>query len=111
MFRELGIAVAREGIPWPLVDTGGQYDFSPIDPMIEAIRHTQILPIWDLCHYGYPDDLDPFSENFVSRFASYCRAATEYVVARLGAPYFFTPINEITFFSFCGGEWGWVAAY
>jgi beta-glucosidase/6-phospho-beta-glucosidase/beta-galactosidase len=26
-------------------------------------------------------------------------------------PYFFTPINEITFFSFCGGEWGWVAPY
>jgi beta-glucosidase/6-phospho-beta-glucosidase/beta-galactosidase len=26
-------------------------------------------------------------------------------------PYYFTPINEITFFSFCGGEWGWVAPY
>ena len=24
---------------------------------------------------------------------------------------FLTPINEITFFSFCGGEWGWVAPY
>jgi len=111
MLRELGIAVAREGIPWPLVDKGGPYDFSPIDPMIEAMRQTQILPIWDLCHYGYPDDLDPFSENFASRFADYCRAATEYVVARLRGPYYFTPINEITFFSFCGGEWGWVAPY
>jgi beta-glucosidase/6-phospho-beta-glucosidase/beta-galactosidase len=111
MLRELGIAVAREGIPWPLVDKGGRYDFSPIDPMIEAMRQTQILPIWDLCHYGYPDDLDPFSENFASRFADYCRAATEYVVARLRGPYYFTPINEITFFSFCGGEWGWVAPY
>jgi hypothetical protein len=29
----------------------------------------------------------------------------------LPPPYFFTPINEITFFSFCGGEWGWVAPY
>jgi hypothetical protein len=29
----------------------------------------------------------------------------------LPAPHFFTPINEITFFSFCGGEWGWVAPY
>ena len=72
---------------------------------------TKILPIWDLCHYGYPDDLDPFSENFVRRFAAYCRAAAEYVIPKLPAPHFFTPINEITFFSFCGGEWGWVAPY
>jgi hypothetical protein len=79
--------------------------------MLDALQQTQITPIWDLCHYGYPDDLDPFSEEFVDRFARYCRAAAEYVIPRLPAPHFFTPINEITFFSFCGGEWGWVAPY
>ncbi|QMU30222.1 family 1 glycosylhydrolase [Adhaeribacter radiodurans] len=111
LLRSLGIAVAREGIPWPLVDTNGQYDFSCIDPMLEAMQQNQILPIWDLCHYGYPDDLDPFSDAFVERFTAYCRAAAEYVIPKLRGPYFFTPINEITFFSFCGGEWGWVAPY
>ncbi|HEY0100433.1 MAG TPA: family 1 glycosylhydrolase [Pyrinomonadaceae bacterium] len=111
ILHDLGIAVAREGIPWPLIDRGGQYDFSPIDPMIEAMNQAQVIPIWDLCHYGYPDDLDPFSEEFTKRFADYCRAAAQYVVPRLRAPYFFTPINEITFFSYCGGEWGWVAPY
>jgi beta-glucosidase/6-phospho-beta-glucosidase/beta-galactosidase len=111
LLRSFGIAVAREGIPWPLVDHQGTYDFSCIDPMIEAMNHNQILPIWDLCHYGYPDDLDPFSEAFVERFAAYCRAAAAYVIPKLRGPYFFTPINEITFFSFCAGEWGWVAPY
>jgi beta-glucosidase/6-phospho-beta-glucosidase/beta-galactosidase len=111
ILRHLGIAVAREGIPWPQVDQAGTYDFSCLDPMIEAMNRSKILPIWDLCHYGYPDDLDPFSEEFVHRFASYCRAAAEYVVPRVRGPYFFTPINEITFFSYCGGEWGWVAPY
>ena len=112
ILRELGIAVAREGIPWALVDKNGRYDFSMIDPMIKAMNESQILPIWDLCHYGYPDDLDPFSEEFTKRFADYCRAAAEYVVPRLEyGPHFFTPINEITFFSFCGAEWGWVAPY
>ena len=36
--RSLGIAVAREGIPWPMVDRGGRYDFSCIDPFLEAQR-------------------------------------------------------------------------
>lgn len=83
MLKSLGIAVSREGIPWPLVDKNGGYDFSCIDPMIEAMKHHKILPIWDLCHYGYPDDLDPFSDSFVPRFAAYCKAAAEYVIPRL----------------------------
>jgi beta-glucosidase/6-phospho-beta-glucosidase/beta-galactosidase len=111
MLSGLGIAVAREGIPWPMVEQKEAYDFSYIDPMIDAMRATKIAPIWDLCHYGYPDDLDPFSDAFAQRFAAYSRAAAEYVSRRLPGPYYFTPINEITFFSFCGGEWGWVAPY
>ena len=75
--NHLGIAVAREGIQWPMVDRGGSYDFSSVDPFIAAMNASKILPIWDLCHYGYPDDLDPFSDDFVERFAAYCRAAAE----------------------------------
>jgi beta-glucosidase/6-phospho-beta-glucosidase/beta-galactosidase len=111
MLPSLGIAVAREGIPWPMVDKGGTYDFSIIDPMIAAMNRFKVLPIWDLCHYGYPDDTDPFAEDFAQRFANYCRAAAEYVVARVRGPHFFTPINEISFFSDCGGAWGWIAPY
>ena len=109
--RSLGIAVAREGIPWPFVDRAGEYYFSSLDPMIAAMNKHQILPIWDLCHYGYPDDLDPFDPMFVDRFAAYARAAAEYVVPRVRGPHFFTPINEITFFAFMGGEWAWVAPF
>jgi beta-glucosidase/6-phospho-beta-glucosidase/beta-galactosidase len=110
--RGLGIAVAREGVPWPLVDRGGgEYDFAPVEPMIEAMNAAQILPIWDLCHYGYPDDVDPFGPEFVPRFARYCGAAAAHLAARVRGPHFFTPINEITFWGFAGGEWGWAAPY
>ena len=108
----LGIAVAREGIPWPLVDRGpAGFDFSYIDPFIEAMNRHKVLPIWDLCHYGYPDHCDPFSEDFRASFAAYARAAAEYVTARVRGPYFFTPMNEITFFGFMAGEWGWAAPF
>jgi beta-glucosidase/6-phospho-beta-glucosidase/beta-galactosidase len=109
--RKLGIAVSREGIPWPLIEKAGAYDFSRIDPMIAAMNSAQILPIWDLCHYGYPDDADPFSPDFAPRFARYCRAAAEYVIPKVRGPHFFTPINEITFFAYCAGEWGWAAPF
>ncbi|HEX8240926.1 MAG TPA: hypothetical protein VF574_14420 [Allosphingosinicella sp.] len=113
MLRSLGIAVAREGIPWPLVDKGGGvYDFSYIDPFLQAQRRYQIQPIWDLCHYGYPDDVDPFADGFAERFAAYAEAAARYVIepAHHGPP-FFTPINEITFFGYMAGEWGWAAPF
>lgn len=115
MLARLGIAVAREGVPWPLVDRGGgRYDFSRVDGFLDAMNAARVLPIWDLCHYGYPNDADPFAADFVDRFAAYCRAVAEYVGPRVRngqGPHYFTPINEITFFSFCGGEWGWVAPY
>jgi beta-glucosidase/6-phospho-beta-glucosidase/beta-galactosidase len=110
--RHLGIGVAREGAPWPFIDRGGgRYDFSCIEPLIEAMHAQHVLPIWDLCHYGYPDDVDPFGPDFAKRFADYARAVTEHVVPRLPGPHFFTPVNEITFFGFCGGEWGWTAPW
>lgn len=111
ILNELGIAVAREGIPWPMIDREGELDFSVIDPFIDAMNASKIVPVWDLCHYGYPSDLDPFSDAFAGRFARYCRAAAEYVLPRVPGPHFFTPINEITFFSFAAGEWGWAAPY
>ena len=89
--RRLGIAVAREGIPWPLVQRDGGYDFSAIDPMIAAMNRSRILPIWDLFHYGYPDAADPFAEGFAEQFARYCRAAAAYVVPRVRGPHYFTP--------------------
>ncbi len=36
--NQLGIAVAREGIQWPMVDQGGSYDFSSLDPFIAAMN-------------------------------------------------------------------------
>jgi hypothetical protein len=113
MLAPLGIAVAREGIPWPLVDNGlGNHDFSRIDRFVAAQRRHNILPIWDLCHYGYPPDVDPWSDAFVQRFAAYAKAAARYVGERAHhGPLCFTPINEPTFWGYMGGEWGWCAPF
>jgi len=39
ILRRLGIAVAREGVPWPMADQHGgrRYDFSLVDPLLDAM--------------------------------------------------------------------------
>jgi beta-glucosidase/6-phospho-beta-glucosidase/beta-galactosidase len=106
---DLGIGVSREAIRWPFVDKGnGQYDWSTVDPVIKAVSDCHVTPIWDLCHYGFPDGCDPFSDDCLRRFTDYCRAVAEYVVPRLPGPPFFTPMNEITFLSGAATDMGWM---
>ena len=73
--REAGIATARDGLRWHLIDRGGGYDWSSWIPMLEAARGQGVQVIWDLCHYGWPDDLDIFSAPFVERFARFAGEA------------------------------------
>lgn len=104
--REVGILAAREAIRWPLVDRQGRYDFGSVRPFVEASRRHGIDVIWDLFHYGFPRDLDIFSEEFVARFAEYCRAAARYISAHQDGVCYFTPVNEPSYFAWAAGEVG-----
>jgi hypothetical protein len=110
--REVGIFGAREAIRWPLVDQGhGRYDFASVAPFIRASRENGVEVIWDLFHYGYPDGLDLFSEEFPRRFADYCYATARYVAARTDGTCYFTPVNEPSYFAYAGGEKGLFAPH
>jgi hypothetical protein len=103
--REAGLLAAREAMRWPVIDRGGVLDFSSVLPFLEASRRHGIEIIWDLFHYGYPADLDPFSDEFVKRFSGYCHAAADLVGRHLeGRTAYFTPVNEPSFLSWAGGE-------
>jgi beta-glucosidase/6-phospho-beta-glucosidase/beta-galactosidase len=104
--REVGILAAREAIRWPLVEENGKYNFSSADAFIEASRKHEIDVIWDLFHYGYPDDLDLFSEEFPKRFSDYCYAAAKYICAGSPGTCYITPVNEPSFFAWAGGHVG-----
>lgn len=106
---DLGIGVVREAIRWPQVDLGdGRYDWSAPQAAQEAATQFKITPVWDLCHYGLPDGTDPFSRECLERFVDYCRAAAEFVTSTAEPPFFFTPINEITFFSAAASDLEWM---
>jgi hypothetical protein len=104
--RDAGLLAARDSIRWPVVDRRGRLDFSSARPFIEASRRHQIEVIWDLFHYGYPTDLDPFTDEFVKRFEGYCYGAAKFIGRHLEPPHYFTPVNEPSFLAWAGGEVG-----
>lgn len=103
--QQQGICTARSGIRWHLIEPAPyQYDFSSVLPMVQAARRTGMQVIWDLCHYGWPDDLDIFRPEFVARFAALAQAFTRLLRSESDATPLLTPINEISYFSWAAGE-------
>jgi beta-glucosidase/6-phospho-beta-glucosidase/beta-galactosidase len=103
---EVGIYAVREGIRWPCVDVEGRYDFSSVEKHIDAAAKYGIEVVWDLFHYGYPDDIDLFSDQFPERFAEYCLAVAEFIRERQDGPHYFTPVNEPSFLAWAAGDRG-----
>lgn len=99
------IRTVRDGLRWHLIEiTPGSYDWSSFLPMLRAARETGTEVIWDLLHYGWPDDIDIWKPEFISRFARFASAAAKVVRAESGAVPFYSPINEISFFAWGGGD-------
>ena len=71
---------------------------------------TAVEVIWDLFHYGYPQDVDIWGAAFPERFAEYCYAVARYL-GREGEALYVTPVNEPSFMAYAGGEKGLFAPY
>ncbi len=105
--RSQGITTIRTGVRWHRIETSPyRYDFAGLVPYLQAVRASGIQAIWDLGHYGYPDDLDIFSGAFVARFAHFARAVAQVIRQETDGVPFFCPINEISFWAWAGGDGG-----
>jgi hypothetical protein len=60
--------------------------------------------IWDLCHYGWPEEIDIWKPEFIREIAAYCRAFALLLRAETDEIPFYTPINEISFWAWAGAE-------
>lgn len=106
LLSQVNISTVREGIRWNRVEQHPyDYDFSIAEKMINAGKVKQIQQIWDICHFGYPDDLSPLHPHFERRFVSLCEAFVRFY--RTISPeglLIVTPINEVGFISWLGGD-------
>lgn len=102
---EHGIHTVRDGLRWHLIETTpGRYDWSSYLPMLRAAKATGTQVIWDLMHYGWPDELDIWSPAFVERFVAFAAAAARIVRSETSDVPFYCPINEISFHAWSGGD-------
>ena len=107
LLRAHGITGARDGLRWHLIERWPRrYDWSSFLPVLRAARDAKTTVVWDLLHYGIPNDIDIFSAAFVDRFAAFAEAAAHVIASETGTPPLFTPINEISFWAFAGGDTG-----
>ncbi len=106
LLGQFGIRTVREGLRWSRVELRPyEYDFRTLGIMLEAGRNGGIQQVWDLCHFGYPDDLTPLHPHFTRRFEALCRAfASYYAALRPDDTLIVTPINEVSFMSWLGGD-------
>jgi hypothetical protein len=102
-----GMFGARDGARWHLIETKpGQYDWSSILPQMRAARRNGVRVSWDLAHYGYPDFIDPMSDEFADSLARYAAAFARLALEVEGQPPILCPVNEISFWAWAGAEVG-----
>lgn len=100
-----GIRTVREGIRWSVVEKEPySYDFTEVKNRILAAQTAGIQQLWDICHFGYPNGLSPLHPEFCNRFVALCQAFTEVFRLCTDDPLVVTPINEISFLSWFGGD-------
>jgi hypothetical protein len=100
-----GIHTAREGLRWHLIEvTPGRHDFASVLPTLRAARAAGMQVIWDLFHYGWPEDLDIFRPEFVRRFARMAGAFAGLLAGEADDVPWVAPVNEISFVAWAGGE-------
>jgi beta-glucosidase/6-phospho-beta-glucosidase/beta-galactosidase len=100
-----GLRSVRDGLRWHLIERApGAYDWSSFLPQLRAAEATGVQVIWDLCHYGWPDDIDIWRPRFVERFARFAAEAARLIRNESDRTAFYSPLNEMSFWAWAGGE-------
>src|SRR5437588_9591264 len=56
LVQEMGIEYLRYGVPiYRVFQAPGKYDWGFTDETFADLRHRDVTPIVDLCHFGVPD--------------------------------------------------------
>jgi beta-glucosidase/6-phospho-beta-glucosidase/beta-galactosidase len=107
LLSSLGLHTVRDGARWHLIEEiPGQYRWESFLPMLQAAQRNGTQVIWDLIHFGWPDGVDVYSEDFSRRFAAFAERAAKLIRQHAVGTPMICPVNEGSFLSWAGGDQG-----
>lgn len=101
-----GMTACRDGVSWPLCERAGAFDFRSVSRRVRAAERTGVRVIWDLMHFGWPEEVDVFSVRFPDRFARYAREFARWLAGESERQPMLAPMNEVSFLAWAGGDVG-----
>lgn len=111
LIAELGVNVARYGIPWHRINPApGKWDWEWTDRSLNLLLELGIEPVIDLVHYGVPGWIKGafLNPDFPARMAEYAARVAERFAGRIFA---YTPLNEPRITAWYCGKLGWWPPY
>jgi hypothetical protein len=103
--RKVSMTACRDGVSWVASEPSpGVFDFSRFVRMAQAAAKAEVDVVWDLMHFGWPDDVNVFRPSFPARFGQYAHAFARTYSTVTDRPAFITPINEMSFFAWAAGD-------
>ena len=97
--QQFGIRTVRESVGWRQMEADPQGTFATLRGKMEAAHQLGIQINWTFCHYGWPEDLELFSDAFITRFAAFCRRVAAFLAPWYSRAPIYSPMNEISFLS------------
>ena len=105
MLGDHGLRTVRDGVRWHLIEQApGVFDWSSLAGQLAGAAAAGTEVIWDLLHYGWPDDVDVWSPGFVTRFARFAAESARVIRDATPGTCFYCPVNEISFLAWGGGD-------
>jgi hypothetical protein len=107
-----GIRTARVAACWHKIEKSpGSYDFSSLAVFLDAADEKGVELVLDILHFGWPDFLDIFSNDFPRQFGQFVRAFVRFLKGRDNVPRFIAPVNEVSYLCWAGGEVGCIGPF
>jgi hypothetical protein len=111
LLRKHGVLAARDGVlPRATACVGISSSAVREIRLVElhadtrAAADARVAVVGDLCHYGCPDHLDIWADDFVHSFAAFATECTRLIRSRSQRAAMLCIVNEISFWSWAGGD-------
>jgi len=110
--KSFGIRTIRIAARWHLIESSpGAYDFRSLEGLLDAADANEVEVVLDVLHFGWPDHIDVLSMDFANHFAKFTCALSNYLTSRAVLTPFITPVNEISYVAWAGGEKGCISPF